>query len=474
VPEHRPALERGLPFDSDDRPGAPRILFVGSAPSTHTHSWIGLLDGANFNVRLLSPFAYDIPPDESFQIRTYLSVPGLNLNKPLRRNLLYPERPSANEKSRVTEVAEESSAIPAAGVLRSLRQVFRHLRYALPDQRSPVSTSPPPAPIESPTVLSPAEELERRFVELMREWQPHIVHTLGMFEAGVWWHGIRKRHGLRHGLRWVMQLRGGSDLEINRYVPEQRARIAEMANNADQIVSDNFSNFAYLRELGVADCRFANIAPVPGTGGLEIPAAPDWQMPPSRRTLLVWPKAYNTQYALALPVIEAFKIAAEKLPATIRFVMLWTVQNDVKEWLCTLPDNIRVRCDIRSQVPREEVLLLLRQTRILLAPSLVDGRPNTMLEAMASGAFPIVSPLASIREIARQPDNVLFARNLYPTEIADAIVRAATDDDLVDRGGQNNLQLVREIANRTTIRTRVVEYYSRLCEDASRERQSGT
>src|SRR5262249_38792067 len=195
---------------------------------------------------------------------------------------------------------------------------------------------------------------------LMREWQPHIVHTLGMFEAGVWWHGIRKRHDLRHGLRWVMQLRGGSDLEINRYVPEQRARIAEMAHDADQIVSDNFSNFAYLRELGVADCRFASIAPVPGTGGLDIPAAPDWQIPPSRRTLLVWPKAYNTQYALALPVIEAFKIAAGKLPSTIRFVMLWTVQNEVKEWLCTLPDNIRVRCDIRSQVPREEVLLLLQ------------------------------------------------------------------------------------------------------------------
>jgi hypothetical protein len=269
-----------------------------------------------------------------------------------------------------------------------------------------------------------------------------------------------------------MQLRGGSDLEINRHVPEQRARIAEMANDADQIVSDNFSNFAYLRELGVADFRFASIAPVPGTGGLDVPKVWDWKIPPSQRELLVWPKAYNTQYALALPVLEALKIAADKLPPKMRFVMLWTVQEEIKDWLYTLPEGIRARCETRGRVPREEVLALLGQARVLLAPSLVDGRPNTMLEAMASGAFPIVSPLATIREILKEPDNTLFARNLYPIEIADALVRAATDDALVEEACRTNLELVRNIADRATIRPLVVEYYRGLCEDARRERQS--
>jgi glycosyltransferase involved in cell wall biosynthesis len=269
-----------------------------------------------------------------------------------------------------------------------------------------------------------------------------------------------------------MQLRGGSDLEINRYVPEQRKQILEIANDADQIVSDNLSNFSYLRELGVEQSRFASIAPVPGTGGLDISDAPDWEIPPSRRQLVVWPKAYNTQYALALPVIEALKIVAEKLPPTIRFIMLWTVQNEVKDWLYTLPEIIRARCDIRAQLPREDVLAILAETRVLLAPSLVEGRPNTMLEAMASGAFPIVSPLATICEIAKEPDNVLFARNLYPTEIAEAIIRAVTDDELVERAARNNLDLVRKVANRAIIRARVIEYYNQLCADAHADRQN--
>jgi len=456
VTEYLPASEQSLPFDADDQPGAPRILFIGSAQSTHTHSWIGLLDGASFNVRLLSPFPDDIPPAESFHVRTYLSVPELNLDTPLRRNLLSPEQPSSR---------------PATRAITSWWQKLGQLHHPRsgPTSRSWATSPPTPTPPPAPT---PAEKLEHRFVELMSQWRPHIVHTLGMFEAGAWWHGIRKRHDLRHGLRWVMQTRGGSDLEINRYVPEQRKRIVEIANDADQIVSDNLSNFSYLREFGVKESRFASIAPVPGTGGLDVPTGPDWEIPPSQRTLLLWPKAYNTQYAVALPVIEALKIAAEKLPPTIRFVMLWTVQSEVKEWLHTLSETIRARCDIRGKVPREQVLALLRETRILLAPSLVDGRPNTMLEAMVNGAFPIVSPLATIREIVKEPDNALFARNLYPTEIAEAIIRAATDDELVERAGRANLELVRQIANRATIRARIIEFYAQLCEEARAERRT--
>ena len=40
----------------------------------------------------------------------------------------------------------------------------------------------------------------------------------------------------------------------------------------------------------------------------------------------------------------------------------------------------------------------MTRARVMLAPSLVDGTPNSMFEAMASGALPIVSPLETIRD----------------------------------------------------------------------------
>jgi hypothetical protein len=81
---------------------------------------------------------------------------------------------------------------------------------------------------------------------------------------------------------------------------------------------------------------------------------------------------------------------------------------------------------------------------------------------MACGAFPIISPLDTITQVVQNEKNVLFARNLDSQEIADAIVRAMNDDTLVDSVTEENLRIVRKIANRTTIRRRVIKNYQNI------------
>ena len=100
--------------------------------------------------------------------------------------------------------------------------------------------------------------------------------------------------------------------------------------------------------------------------------------------------------------------------------------------------------------------------RVMLAPALTDGVPNSMYEAMACGAFPIVSPLETIFPVAKHEENVLFARNLYPHEIAEALTRAMTDDALVESAAQKNIELVSRVAGRDQIRPRVIEFYEKL------------
>jgi glycosyltransferase involved in cell wall biosynthesis len=92
-----------------------------------------------------------------------------------------------------------------------------------------------------------------------------------------------------------------------------------------------------------------------------------------------------------------------------------------------------------------------------------------MWEAMAAGALPIVSPLETIRPIAEHERNVLFARNLYPHEIAEALCRAMSDDALVDSVAKRNLEVVRRRADRSKIRPRVIEYYESLAKEQRQE-----
>jgi glycosyltransferase involved in cell wall biosynthesis len=135
---------------------------------------------------------------------------------------------------------------------------------------------------------------------------------------------------------------------------------------------------------------------------------------------------------------------------------------ETRMWYWNLPERIRQVCHPEDRIPRDKMLALMVQARVMLAPSLVDGTPNSMFEAMAAGAFPIVSPLETIRPLVENERNVLFARNLYPDEIAEALCRAMSDDDFVDRAAERNLEIVYKKANRSEIRPRVIEYYERL------------
>ena len=100
----------------------------------------------------------------------------------------------------------------------------------------------------------------------------------------------------------------------------------------------------------------------------------------------------------------------------------------------------------------------------MLAPSLTDGVPNVLYEAMASGCLPIVSPLDTLRPIITDGVNALFARNLYPTEIAAALERAMNDDLLVKAVVTHNYPIVAELADRNRIRELVLKNYRSLAE----------
>jgi glycosyltransferase involved in cell wall biosynthesis len=161
-----------------------------------------------------------------------------------------------------------------------------------------------------------------------------------------------------------------------------------------------------------------------------------------------------------LPSFEALKLCWERIqPCEVH---LLSMTDESFMWFWTLPENIRRSCHANRRVPRAQVLDLMPRARVMLATALTDGVPNSMYEAMAAGAFPIVSPLATIQPVVKNEENVLFARDLYPHEIAAALERAMTDDALVTTAAANNLELVLRVAGRETIRPRVIEYYEKL------------
>jgi glycosyltransferase involved in cell wall biosynthesis len=303
--------------------------------------------------------------------------------------------------------------------------------------------------------------VERWLARVLTTWRPDVVHTLGLAPAGFVFHRTRQRHHIGCSPRWVLQLRGGSDLWLSRHDPELRPVIAAALRDCDQLVSDNQLNFSWARELGASDEQRAEIAPVPGTGGVDIDAmAAAASLPPAGRRAILVPKGYDSPWSKALPVLEALSRVWEQI-APCR-VHLLAASPEIIGWARTLPSTLQDNLTLEGRVPRSRALELMAGTRVMTAPSLIDGTPNTMFEAMAAGALPVLSPLDTIRPLVDDGRNVLFARNLYPDEIAAALLRSMHDDELVERAASENLALVRRLADRSQIRPKVIAYYEEL------------
>ena len=402
-------------FQEDDHPGGPRILFIGLGHSSHTHSWIDLLTGSQFNVRLFCTSA-DLPPAD-WPVKTYVLSEGNARLDPATRQGLW--------------TIDKHRHLLRKSMMRIRGRVW-NTDWVISDW----------------------------LLKIISEWKPHIVHTLGL-EAAASYFVVRERLPTPTRPKWVVQTRGGSDMQLSHLDPKRNAEIAGLLRACDQMLSDNVVNFRIARQMGVRDDQISTIGPVPGTGGIDVDAlAKSWSGSTSQRRIILWPKAYECPWSKALPVFEALKLCWDAIQPCEIHMTAATEETRMHFW--GLPEKIRQAAHLSDRIPRRKALELMTSARVMLAPSLVDGTPNSMLEAMASGAFPIVSPLETIHAIVADERNVLFARNLYPDEIAAALKRAMTDDVLVDRASGENLELVRRLADRPQVRTRVLGFYELL------------
>jgi glycosyltransferase involved in cell wall biosynthesis len=91
-----------------------------------------------------------------------------------------------------------------------------------------------------------------------------------------------------------------------------------------------------------------------------------------------------------------------------------------------------------------------------------DGTPRSVLEAMACGAYPVVSDVAALREWIVEPENGLFVRAIEPKEIGEAIIRALADKERLKRARLLNRKMIEERASSNYWVTQMEALYSKL------------
>lgn len=247
---------------------------------------------------------------------------------------------------------------------------------------------------------------------------------------------------------------------MNRQNPGLAAEIKAVFNRCDYFIADNQQNYLLALSMGLDPDKLSSTGSVPGAGGVNPGIFDGVPLPSQKERLILWTKAYNCIQSDGFTVIEGLRLA---LPYIGDFKLIATAAiPDVEYWFNKFLGDYGSKVEIHSRLPHKQLLEIYRSARVLLAPSLSDGIPNSMYEAMASHTVPILSPIETLMPLFQDKVHTLYAPNLDPPAIAEALILAMNNDNLADSIALTNRAWLPSLAGREVVRDRVVKMYQQV------------
>lgn len=165
----------------------------------------------------------------------------------------------------------------------------------------------------------------------------------------------------------------------------------------------------------------------------------------------VRPYVRNDSFFKAIPLVLAKRPDAKFLCSSMQG------EAQALAWVRGL--GIESAVELMPPVSFAEMGDVFRQAQIVVSPSVHDGTPNSLIEAMACGCFPIAGDLESIREWITHTQNGLLVDATSPQSIADAILLGLEREDLRREAAGLNMNMISVKAEYGRTMERVAEFY---------------
>jgi glycosyltransferase involved in cell wall biosynthesis len=389
-------------------PIAMRILFVADGRSPIAQNWI-----RHFVERGDQPSR---PADEVYLASTF----ACSVDFPLNGLEIVPVAFSALKKA-----TQRPGTAPArtVGLRTAIRQWF------------------------GPITIRRAADRLRGFIERVK---PDLVHAMripyeGMLAADAYtgiplivsiWGNDFTLHApstrlMSHYTRWTMQVAEGLHADCRRDV-----RLA--------------------REWGFGEEKPAVV--VPGNGGVRT----DVFHPPENlieEPIIINPRGFRP-YVRNDVFFKAIPPVLEKQPNAKFIFALMAGESQAMQW--TREFNIRHAVELLPPLSFLQMADVFRRAQIVASPSLHDGTPNSLLEGMACGCFPVAGDLESIREWITPDENGSLFDSNDPHSIANAILSALENKNLRQKAADLNQNIIAARAEYEQNMQKVEEFYRKV------------
>jgi hypothetical protein len=205
---------------------------------------------------------------------------------------------------------------------------------------------------------------------------------------------------------------------------------------------------------------------VPGAGGIhmdEITASTGTSPLPEElpeAPLVVNPRGQRPGSLRQDIFFKAIPLVLEKVTAAYFVCPALRSDPQSEDWVASL--GIGERTKLWPKLSQPQLWELMKKAEVFVSPSLHDGTPNSLLEAMACGCFPVVGDIESMREWITDGLNGLLVDASDEKMVAVAIARALNEPILRSQAAKINLTLLEERADYTRNMQRVTEFYQNL------------
>ena len=390
-----------------------KILFVADGRSPTALSWLRYWVEAGHTVHLVSTFPCDIPAGlASFHVV-----------------------PVAFGNMAGTQVNNTSVMPPRPGKLGSLRSFLRRLRYFL-------------GPLSLPFY-------QARFRSLVDEIQPELVHALRIPFEGM------LSTATPPGIALVIST-WGNDITLHArgsFLMSHWTR--RVLNRADGLITDTQRDIHLAYEWGFKPGK--PTLSVPGSGGIrldEIGVHSDSESLPEElpdAPIIVNPRGQRPGSLRQDVFFQAIPAVLRKFPQAVFVCPSLRGDNESERLVDAL--GIRSNTKLWPRLSQGQLWRLFQKSLIFVSPCVHDGTPNSLLETMACGCFPVVGDIESMHEWIQPGINGLLVDATNPSSLADAIVQAISQPALRTRAAKYNAALIVERAAYLPNMARVEKFY---------------
>lgn len=304
---------------------------------------------------------------------------------------------------------------------------------------------------------------EQYLVKLLNEWQPDIIHSLGL---NICWNNlclpvlrVLSNNKLQNRPRWLYST-WGTDLDFfAKMSKENCADVERVLRNVDYLVTECERDFRLSREMGFQGKFLGYFT---GFGGVSTELMGRFNETPkasTRKTILLKGRCVEDgdPVGRAMTAIKAFQLC-EDLLKDYRIV-IGSASLNMNNAVEVLKATTDLKIQILSYLPYDMLMDIYASARVYISLTVNDGIPSSILEAMSAGAFPIHSDLDPIREIINSGESGLLVDPEDAMAVAGALRVALENHQLVDHAETLNKQLIQEKFSEGVVKDRVVKMY---------------